>query len=131
MTDGEASERIDKWLWAARFYKTRALAAEAVNGGKVQVEEARVKAARQVRAGTRLTIRKNDLLWQVTVRAVTRKRGPASAAATLYEEDESSRLAREDEVRKRRENFQAPIGPAHRPDNKRDRRALNRLKRNQ
>ncbi len=129
--DGAAGERIDKWLWAARFYKTRSLAADAVNGGKVHLDGQRVKAARPVRVGSRLRIHKNELEWDITVLAVTRKRGPASVAATLYEESEASRLKRQEVVRQRRENALAPIGPATRPDSKRDRRALGRLKRNQ
>ena len=129
MSGDADSERLDKWLWAARFFKTRSLAAEAVNGGKVHVDGARVKAARQIRAGSRLTISKNELEWEVTVLAVTRVRGPATTAATLYQESESSLLRREAELRRRRENALAPSGPPSRPDSKRDRRALGRLKR--
>ena len=129
MSDDSAGERIDKWLWAARFYKARPLATDAVNGGKVHLDGARVKAGRQIGAGARLTIHKDDLTWEITVLAVTRKRGPASVAATLYEESESSVLERQRAIERRRDNAMAPIGPATRPDSKRDRRALGRLKR--
>ena len=129
MTDDAGSERVDKWLWAARFYKTRPLATDAVNGGKVQLEDARIKAGRQIRAGNRLTIHKDELTWEITVLAVSRKRGPASVAATLYEESEESVARRAAQIQRKRDNAMAPIGPASRPDNKRDRRALGRLKR--
>ena len=128
MSDEGATERIDKWLWAARFYKTRSQAADAVNGGKVHVDGQRVKASRPVRAGATLTIHKNDLEWCVTVLEVTRQRGPASVAQTLYEESEQSRLARQEEVMRRRERRALHVAPPHSP-NKRDRRALERLKR--
>lgn len=129
VSDESTGERIDKWLWAARFYKTRPLATHAVNGGKVHLDGARIKAGRRVRAGARLTIHKDELTWQITVLAVTGKRGPASVAASLYEESESSVLGRQQAIERRRENAMAPIGPTTRPGSKRDRRALGRLKR--
>src|SRR5215472_10282079 len=76
--------RIDKWLWAARFYKTRTLATEAVEGGKVHVNGDRVKAARPLRLGDRLEIRREQDLTEVRVLALDDRRGPATVAQTLY-----------------------------------------------
>lgn len=86
--------RLDKWLWAARFFKTRGLAQAAVAGGKVKCEGERVKPAKAVAPGARLTIRIGELDWVVTVEALSDKRGPAQAARRLYEEDEASRARR-------------------------------------
>ena len=78
--------RIDKWLWAARFYKTRSAATEAVAGGLVHVDGERVKPARDVRAGDVLEVRTGTVRRTVIVRGIAERRGPASVAATLYEE---------------------------------------------
>jgi len=91
----EETLRIDKWLWAARFYKTRALAAEAVTGGKVKLNGERVKAAKSVRVGDVLSVRIGPYEHVVQVRRLSSRRGPAREAALLYEETEESRLARE------------------------------------
>ena len=80
------SLRLDKWLWAARFYKTRSLATQAVNRGKVQVDEQRVKPARTVSPGCRIRIRKGAVEWEITVREISAQRRSAPEAATLYEE---------------------------------------------
>ncbi len=97
MSQDESNDRtrIDKWLWAARFFKTRSLAVEAIEGGKVQVGGERVKRAKLVQAGDELRIRLGPYEHQVVVRDVSERRGPASVAATLYEETEASRAARE------------------------------------
>ena len=87
--------RLDKWLWAARFFKTRALAAEAVEGGKVELNGEKPKRARQVRPGDRLRIRLGPYEHLLTVRAVSERRGPASVAVTLYEEDPEGKRRRE------------------------------------
>ena len=87
--------RIDKWLWAARFFKTRSLATEAVLAGHVQVDGKRVKPARGVRVGEILEIRRDTFTWTVVVRALTERRGPASEAAALYEETKESQESRE------------------------------------
>lgn len=89
------SVRIDKWLWAARFYKTRSLASQAVTGGKVQLNGARVKPARAVKAGDQLTIHREGYEYRVTVLALSGRRGPASVARTLYEESQESIQGRE------------------------------------
>src|SRR3954469_22099444 len=87
--------RIDKWLWAARFYKTRALAAEAIAGGKVQVNGERVKRAKPLQVGDDVRIRQGPYEHQVVVRDLSDRRGPAVQAAALYEEKAESRAARE------------------------------------
>ena len=87
--------RIDKWLWAARFFKTRSAATEAVLGGHVHVGGERVKPARDVRIADTIEIRRDELRWTVVVSALADRRGPASVAATLYEETrERHRLER-------------------------------------
>lgn len=87
--------RIDKWLWAARFFKTRSLAADAVAGGKVKVNGERVKAAKAVRVGDELAIHIGPYEHVIRVRALSAQRGPASQAALLYEERAQSKTARE------------------------------------
>ena len=89
MTTAE-SIRLDKWLWAARFFKTRSLAAEAAEGGKVHVRGDRAKPARPVRVGDLLQIRRGSHEWVVAVKGLSTKRGPAKEAALLYEETEES-----------------------------------------
>jgi ribosome-associated heat shock protein Hsp15 len=95
MSDNEEKRlRIDKWLWAARFYKTRALAAAAVEGGKVQVNGERVKPAKLLRAGDALIVRNGPFAWTITVLALGGRRVPAAEAAKLYCESEESRKSR-------------------------------------
>jgi ribosome-associated heat shock protein Hsp15 len=95
MTDATDRVRIDKWLWAARFYKTRSLASEAVAGGKVDVNGERSKPARLVRVGDEVVVRQPPFRWQLAVRALAERRGPASAAHRLYEETAESLAERE------------------------------------
>ena len=94
--------RIDKWLWAARFFKTRGAATEAVLGGHVHVNGERVKPSKEVRPGDVVEISKHELRWTVTVKDVAERRGPASVAATLYEESAESQAAREQQALQRR-----------------------------
>jgi len=94
--------RIDKWLWAARFFKTRSQAAQAVGGGRVQVNGARVKPARLVQAGEELRIRRGEVEFVVTVLGVAAKRRPAKEAQMLYEESGESIAAREQAREQRR-----------------------------
>jgi ribosome-associated heat shock protein Hsp15 len=124
------SVRIDKWLWAARFYKTRGDATEAVLGGHVHLNGARVKPAKDVRVGDALVIRKRELEWRVEVLALADRRGPASVAATLYEEADDSRAAREQRQLERR--LARPLGADldERPT-KQARRRLEALRRGQ
>ena len=122
--------RIDKWLWAARFFKTRGLATDAVLGGHVQLNGARVKPAKDVREGDRLDIRIGTVAWTVTVAALSDKRGPASVARTLYEETPESAAAREAQALQRK--LARPLGAdlGERPT-KQDRRRLDALRRAQ
>jgi ribosome-associated heat shock protein Hsp15 len=122
--------RVDKWLWAARFFKTRALATEAVLGGHVQVNGLRVKPAKDVRVGDVMQIRIGTIEWTVDVRGLADRRGPASVARTLYEERAESQEARERQLMQRR--LAKPIGAdlGARPT-KQDRRRLDALRRAQ
>jgi ribosome-associated heat shock protein Hsp15 len=117
--------RIDKWLWAARFFKTRSLAQTAVAGGKVKVGDERVKPAKELVVGDGLTIRIGEFEWTVTVKALSDKRGPAEAARKLYEEDESSRARRAAQVADRRAHA-AVWGERRGRPTKRERRQLER-----
>ena len=87
--------RIDKWLWAARFFKTRSLATEAVDGGKVEVNGERAKPAKLIKAGDEVRLRLGPYEHILMVRALAERRGPASAAQALYEETEASRAERD------------------------------------
>ena len=122
--------RVDKWLWAARFFKTRSLASEAVAGGHVQIGEVRVKPSKEVRVGDRLVVRRGALEWTVDVRALADKRGSATVAAGLYEETPESRAAREQRVLELK--VAKPLGAdlGARPT-KQDRRRLEALRRGQ
>ncbi len=94
--------RIDKWLWAARFFKTRALAQGAVVGGKVKLRGERVKPAKELQVGDELAIRIGEFEWHVTVTRLADRRGPADVARTLYEEQEASRAQRAAQIADRR-----------------------------
>lgn len=118
--------RLDKWLWAARFFKTRTLAAEAVSGGKVHVNHARAKPARGLRSGDVLSIRRGPYEFVVEVRGLSEQRGPAHQAALLYEETAESRQRREALIEQRKlQALVAPL-PERRP-NKRERRRIIRF----
>jgi ribosome-associated heat shock protein Hsp15 len=114
---------LDKWLWAARFFKTRALAADAIEAGKIKKNNERMKTSHVVRVGERFSISREGLSWDITVRQVTDKRGNGAAAALLYCETVESVSAREEELARRKAAFQAGVFSNHRPT-KRDRRAL-------
>lgn len=118
--------RLDKWLWAARFFKTRPLAITAINGGRVEVNGQRAKPGKAVQPGARLHISKGPLEWDILIKALSRQRGPATEAAMLYEETEASRLRRQELVRKQRELGVYSPGPQSKP-NKRDRRLIHRF----
>ena len=115
--------RIDKWLWAARFYKTRSLASAAVEAGQVRVDGERVKPARLVHGGERVSVRKAGLTCEVEVTAISERRGSATEAAKLYRESEASRTAREAELARRKDAAAAYPMAEGRPT-KRDRRKL-------
>jgi ribosome-associated heat shock protein Hsp15 len=123
-----ARVRLDKWLWAARFFKTRSAAATAVDGGKIDVNGDRAKRARLVQVGDVIVLRRPPYEHHVVVRGLSELRGPAKEAATLYDETPESRAARE-KLAYQMKN--APVLTFHgvgRPT-KRDRRVIERLKR--
>lgn len=115
--------RIDKWLWAARFYKTRSLASEAVAGGHVVVNGSRIKPSREVRVGDVVAIRLQQVDYTIQILAVSDRRGPATTARTLYAETEESMAQRERQQEERRLLRQLTEQPPHRPD-KRERRKI-------
>ena len=98
MSEPDIRVRVDKWLWAARFYKTRSLAADAVDGGKVQVNGERTKPAKLLKAGDVLSIRNGPYAWDITVLVLSERRGPAAEAAKLYSESDESRRIREEKI---------------------------------
>jgi ribosome-associated heat shock protein Hsp15 len=119
------SLRIDKWLWAARFFKTRSLASDAVSGGKVKVNGAATKPARDIKVGDQLDVTNGEVRWQVTVKAQSDKRGPAPEARLLYEETPESISARET-ARESRLYVADPAADIHGRPTKRDRRQMDR-----
>jgi ribosome-associated heat shock protein Hsp15 len=125
--EGPNKVRLDKWLWAARFFKTRALAAEAVEGGKIEVNGDRPKRARALQEGDQLRIRLGPYEHIVTVRALSDRRGPATQAAGLYEETEASRIAREARAVQLK-SLHSLFGPEKGRPTKKDRREIERLK---
>lgn len=118
--------RLDKWLWAARFFKTRSLAAQAIAGGKVKVDGTRAKPARTIRPGDRLTIHIGAYEWLVEVVALAPQRGPAPVAQALYREDAASLARRQAQIAERRAQ-EAAQGTAHGRPTKRDRRMIRRF----
>ena len=101
--NGLTETRLDRWLWAARLFKTRGLAAEAVSGGLVHLNDARTKPAKSTRVGDTVSIQRGELVTVVVVRGLTTQRRPAPEAILLYEETAASVLARADYVARRRE----------------------------
>jgi len=123
MTEEKQTVRLDKWLWAARFFKTRSLATAAVNGGKVHLNGNRVKAAKLVGLGDRLEINKGSLSFEITVLGVSPRRLPAREAQLLYEESEQSINARQEQRELRRMAHAGHTPPSNKPS-KRDRRKI-------
>jgi len=118
------SIRIDKWLWAARFHKTRAQAAEAIRGGKVHLNGARVKPSKEVRLGDELVITLHEYTWEVTVAGLNQYRRPAPEAKLLYHESEASQEKRQ-AVMEERKIMNASFGWSNqRKPNKRQRRKI-------
>ena len=120
--------RIDKWLWAARFFKTRGLAARACELGRIESNGQRAKPAREVRTGDRLQVKNDSGDFQVDVLALSEMRGPAAVAQTLYRETEASRELRAKAAAERQANPQLEGQWEGRPS-KRNRRAIDRLRR--
>ena len=127
-TDNPGRVRIDKWLWAARFYKTRALSAEAIDAGKIEVNGERAKRSRLVQAGDRIRIRIGPYEHLVKLRDVSERRGSAPIAQKLYEEDPESRKAREAMAAHVRA-MNANTGYESGRPTKKDRRDIEKLKR--
>ena len=121
--------RLDKWLWTARFFKTRKLAAEAISGGKVHVNNQRAKPGKDVKPGALLSISKDGLRWDITIIALSNQRRPAKEAVLLYEETAESLAKRQQQIiqqREQRELFDFS-GQDHKP-NKKERRLIHRFK---
>jgi ribosome-associated heat shock protein Hsp15 len=115
--------RIDKWLWAARFFKTRSLAQQAIAAGRVKLNDTRIKPSHELKPRDALAIRIGELEWQITVKALSDKRGPADVARQLYEETEASRKERERRQDLRRWGAEPANALKGRPT-KRDRRRI-------
>jgi ribosome-associated heat shock protein Hsp15 len=118
--------RLDKWLWAARFFKTRSLATQAIDHGRVKLNGERVKPARDVRPGDRLDLRIGEVDWTLTVRALAMQRGPAPVAQALYAEDPASQVRRQQQVAERKLAPSPAAAIKGRPT-KRDRRQIHRF----
>jgi ribosome-associated heat shock protein Hsp15 len=121
-----AAVRLDIWLWSARFFRTRSLARQAIDAGKIEHNEASGKPSRAVHAGDALRIRRGDDVFEVQVVGVTERRGPVAAAQSLYRETEESRAAREALRERRRLEGAGFAKPATKPD-KRARRLIRAL----
>ena len=124
--DAGTAARLDLWLWAARFFRTRALARQAIDAGRVDVNEAAGKQARLVHAGDRLCISRGEDRYEVDVVATSRTRGPAAAAQRLYRETDAGRAARETAAEQRRLAVAGYARPPKKPD-KRARRLIRAL----
>jgi len=118
--------RLDKWLWAARFFKTRSLATQAIDNGRVKLNGERAKPARDVKPGDRLDVHIGDYDWTLTVRALALQRGPAPVAQALYEEDPASQARRQQQVSERKLAGNPAAAIKGRPT-KRDRRQIHRF----
>jgi ribosome-associated heat shock protein Hsp15 len=123
MDNARTAVRIDKWLWAARFFKTRALASKACDIGRIQSNGLRAKPAREIHVGDKLQVENEAGLFQIEVLALSEMRGPAAVAQTLYRETDSSRQARLKLAEERKAMQQYAPLPERRPS-KRDRRRI-------
>jgi ribosome-associated heat shock protein Hsp15 len=120
--------RLDKWLWAARIFKTRDEAATAVGGGQVHLDGQRTKPGREIRIGSRLQIRRDGLDWDLEVRALPAQRRPAAEAAGFYHESDDSRTRRERQIAERRALREAATEPPPGRPDKHGRRLLRRIR---
>lgn len=125
-TTDDHKVRLDKWLWAARFFKTRSLASQAIGHGRVKLNGERVKPAREVKPGDRLEVQLGDAGWTLTVRALAMQRGPAPVAQALYEEDSASHARRQQQISERKLAASPAAAIKGRPT-KRDRRLIHRF----
>lgn len=119
--------RADRWLWAARFFKTRSLSTDAIDAGRVRVNGERIKPAKDLKVGDTVTVNVSSLEYVVKVKGLSDKRGSATIAQTLYDETEESRLRRE-ELQQKRQRFADPAEKIFARPTKRDRRQLDRLR---
>ncbi|MDX8128365.1 S4 domain-containing protein [Methylomonas sp. OY6] len=121
--------RIDKWLWAARFFKTRGLASDAVNGGKVHVNGQRCKPGKEVKVGDLISVTKDQYTWELTVTDLNNQRRPAKEAVALYSEDQASidKRLKQIELHKQQQALLHPSEREHKP-NKKQRRQIHRFK---
>jgi ribosome-associated heat shock protein Hsp15 len=120
--------RLDKWLWAARFFKTRSLAAEAITGGKVHINSHRTKPSKEVKIGVIISISHNGYKWDITVLAISGQRCAAKEAALLYEESLESHQKRQQQIAQQRENREFFDFSTDQKPNKKDRRLIHRFK---
>ena len=121
--------RLDKWLWAARFYKTRKFATDAVAGGKVHVNGQRAKPSKEIKIGAEITIVKDRYTWEITVIALNAQRRPAAEASLLYSESPESQNKRQEQIaQERAEKALFPQFDRPQKPNKRDRRLIHRFK---
>lgn len=118
--------RLDKWLWCARFFKSRSLATQAVESGKVKLNAQRVKPARDIAPGDHLSVQGGELSWQIEVLALSLRRGAASVAQTLYREEEASIARRQQQITERKAAMHPDMPMKGRPT-KRDRRQIIRF----
>lgn len=125
---GLAKMRIDKWLWCARFFKTRSLATQAVESGKVKLDAQRIKPAREISPGSHLTIQIGEFLWEIDVLALSSHRGPAPVAQALYREAETSQMRRQQQMLEHQANRE-PLAHIKGRPTKRDRRQIKRFER--
>jgi ribosome-associated heat shock protein Hsp15 len=125
-TEPDARMRIDKWLWAARFFKTRSLAADAVEKGRARIAGAAVKPAKDVRVGDLVQVEIERIVWEVRVLGMCEVRGPASVAQTLYAETPDSKTKRAAEAERRR-TYREPTATLQGRPTKRDRRVIDKL----
>lgn len=123
----DARLRIDKWLWCARFFKTRSLAAEAVERGRVSVNGQPCKNSREVKPGDTVILEAHQQHWEVVVKGVAASRGPAPIAQTLYSETEESQARRQTDAERRRFQHE-PAAQMHGRPTKRDRRRIDDFK---
>jgi len=123
MSETEIKIRIDKWLWAARFFKTRSLASQAVNGGRVHLNGARTKSSREVKIGDKVLITKGHLEFDILIMGISKYRRPAIEAQLLYEEPQESITKRKEQIEQRRLIRADQPAPEKKPG-KRDRRKI-------
>jgi ribosome-associated heat shock protein Hsp15 len=126
MSQAVDSVRVDLWLWAARFYKTRSIAKHAIESGRVEIGGQPIKPSRLLRGGERMSVRRGEERFEILVLGLSERRGPASAAQALYSESDESRERREREAAERRAAAAGYRPPAGKPD-KRARRLIQAL----